>query len=718
MLPNPYLRQPVETDPSSLPLSPQAFGNSLLYQAINHTNERDGTAMIDIALRLGAQLNSHSCYECNALVMAVRSNKPWSISILMMRGAELPQPCVDGVNLLMEVCRDGHIEMAMALIDYAKMNVNAVDYSGKTSLHYAAIGGHDKVATLLLEYGAAPDAPACALSETEIQSIFGHGITLYGKVVTPLMIAVSLGHELLASSLLAVGANPNAGAYSPLIIAALRHHESLFDNLLASGATLGNCKGPDDTAGLIACIASRIPINFLSKLITQHDFSVDDGTVESPLGYAISSNDTDTIALLLASGAPVENHLQSDEPLTIWDLALNSNKFSSVASDMLTARIPRNIDSGDLHQMTGLLQELVKYCNNPARLASTGVFTSPLIPAKEDLMILNQVASQLKYSQCALEAAQLLSKYFPISENNLATQVPNYEIGSFTPKKYWLQRTAGKILEQKIQIAKVCTTLIGHYMHELQEATSLPFFLKCAIECPDDQSMHGFVKHRIIDTSGAPDSVARLVRNPWIIAAQWTKDWQVAQQSDEEASRFLLALAQNLMRKAIDEFDGNHTELIDRCLSVLREALPLESHPLSEFCANPVNWIMNLEKRSSLADPEDTLPHQIQIELGLPLASCTAIVLIWKRSLEKLRIAKSQSPDTLQPSLSHQMALDISAALMSEGGEKIVPPTSLLILQNWRTKVLSTRPASQAARKRPADSEASGAPPRKEARDS
>lgn len=716
MLPNPYPLQPYANHPAVAPMPQQSLGNSLLYHALTCGNESEGPAMIDVALKLGAQLNSPGCYDCNALVIAAQSNKPWAISILMQRGAEIPVAPSDGFDLLMGACRDGNLEMVAALTDMAKMDIHAFDCCGKTPLHHAALAGSDDVATFLLEHGAEADAVSVCLNGDEFERLFGHGMSLHGIEVTPLMIAVAAGNETLATTLLDAGADPNAGGCTPLIIAARRDHGALFDTLLAWGAHLNHCHGPHDSKGLAACIESRVPVGYLTKLLSQHDFSDDTGTVYSPLGYAIELNDIDTIALLLAANAPVEDHLQSDEPLTLWDLVLRGEKFSSLACDMLTARSPRIIDTDNPGRVIALLQELVKHCDNPARLASTGIFTSLLFGARENLTKLKQQSAGMTATQCALEAARILSGSFRARAHGTAAQVQQDESASVKTHQYWLQRTAQQIIEQKIRLPDACAKLIEHGIGELKKSTSLQFFLDCASDCPDDQTMAEFIKRRIADNSGAPYPVVRLVRNAWINAAKWTKDWQVAPQSHEDGNRFLLALAQNLISKGLDEFDADANGLVPQCLAALRDALAPESHPLGQFCANPVTWLQQLDNHHSLADPGPALPYRLQIELGLPRATCDAIASDWQRSLQAARTANQRTPEQLQAFLNQQVAASISDALSSDGGDKIIPPMAKAMLQNWRTAVLSTPPADQRTRKRPAKAEAPEAPPAKEAR--
>jgi hypothetical protein len=129
-----------------------------------------------------------------------------------------------------------------------------------------------------------------------------------------------------------------------------------------------------------------------------------------------------------------------------------------------------------------------------------------------------------------------------------------------------------------------------------------------------------------------------------------------------------------------------------------------------------VIWLRKFENRKNLDDPSEGLANDLQIELGLPLETCGAIVAVWRNAIRIARTARWNSPEELQSVLKHQVALGISEALLTGPGNQIVPASTTLVLQNWRSKVLSTRVVASPSRKRPAEAEAPGAPAHKEAR--
>lgn len=682
-----------------------------LSNAIKYANKKELPVLIDRAMAVGSALNHADCYDCNALVIAVRANRPQAISILMARGAQIPPVPADGVTLLMEACRDDNADMVLALVDVAKMDVNQRDTNEKSALHYAAIANSEEVCTILLRARADVNAETSKLTEREIISLFGNDHPVAGMNITPLMIAIGHSNEALTEILLAAGADPDLGAASPLIIAASNNDDAIFGCLIKEGADLKSCNYLNRWTGLAACVVARMPVEYLSKLITQHDFRHDRGTVQSPLGLAIEAKLDSVVALFMACRAPVDPHAESDEPITLWEHALPNGIFCTTASDLLTASRPARISVGDMLEFDRFMSELIDNCDKPFSLASEGVFTYLIVRASEPLRKLRERASQIHPSQLLLEANSIIAKSLPIIHVPQVADTNN----ATAPHEFWCKTMEERRGTQRTELFQATTIRISEFMGLLKESTTLEFFLETARDCPDDQSINGFIK-KCIQKSGAPDTIVRLIKNAWINAAKWTKDWQVAPDVDESANRFLLALAHNLMRKALDDFHEPHDPVVDTCLSALREALPLNSHTLSQFSSNPVIWLRKFENRKNLDDPSEGLAIDLQIELGLSLETCGAIVAVWRNAIRTARTARWNSSEELQSVLKHQVALGMSDALLTGPSNQIVPASTNLVLQNWRSKVLSTRVVAVPSRKRPAEAAAPGAPAYKKAK--
>lgn len=675
--------------------------------AICYANEKELPTLIDRAMQLGASLNRPDCYECNALVIAVRADRSCAVSSLMARGAAVPPAPADGIDLLMEACKNAQAGVASALVDIAKMEVDATDQRGRTALHHAILGGSAEIVTLLLEAGANPEALLTQLDGLEILDIFGHALPLSGKPITPLMIAVALGNQDMVTALLDAGANPSRGVHSPLLIAAFNRDPANFDALLAGGAKLLSCTEVSGLRGLTACIIARMPTEFLRKLVAQHNFATDVGSIFSPLGNAVAANATGTVALLMACGAPVEDHENSDEPLTIWDKALEPGKFASESANFLIARSPAHI-LNTVPEAERLFGWILANLDKPAKLASQGFFTSLVAPAIQALKAIAPTSTGSL--QPSFAVAFTLRAKLP----RLSPQPPNATDESLPPDERWRAKTARELHAQNDALFTASTTLIEHCLAEMAKATTLAFFLECHAECPEGVPMRDFIANRIIERSGVPDAVAKLIRNAWISAAQSAKDWQVAPRSIEAANRFLLTLARNLLRKGIEQPRITADPLVEQCLISLGQATPFGSQSLYQFCVDPVGWLRKFESRNTLQDPADDLAKAVQIELGLPTTTCTAIVAVWRQALRTARTARWTTPAELNRVLGAYVARNIGEALFDADSKAIISDVTTLMLQRWIAGAEGA--AAPASRKRPAEGEASGAPPNKEAR--
>lgn len=696
---------------------PADRANQRLARAIEYGNERESPAKIDEALELGASINGNGCYDCHPLVIAVRSNQPWAISSLMIRGADLPPTPADGVDLLMEACRNGHGEMVKALIHIAKFSVAYADASGKTALHHAVIAGETKIVDLLIKAGADVDAKVSGLEAGEIRTLFPYADLYPGEHVTALMIAAASGNAAMVDALLAAGADRKAGDCSALIIAARGAHHSVFEALRKDGASLAECKNSAGLEGLRACIYSRMPVSFLQTLIREHDFTDDgddgdeDNAMHSPLGIAVSLRNLPVIDLLMSAGAPVDNHAASREPSMLWHLALPEGMSHSLYADLLTARSPAVITADELDSVTTVLEKIVDRCHEPPAIACFGIFTSLLRTCAQPLRALAGHRALMHRRQCLMETAWILQRSLSAMRQARVAYVP-------APDKAWHNKMEQEKAEQLDALLEGSQRFIDHCMQQLTDATGLDFFLGCVRDCDEGDPIASFIKERLLASSGAPTTIIRLIRDAWINAARWTRKWTHSAVAERDANRILLALAHNLMRKGIDDF-GDRDTLMNACLDTLRQTLPTGSLALGKFCADPSAWLRKLENRHNLDDPDEALADRIQLELGLPIETCEAIVERWHDALRAARTRRWSTPVELHALLKRQLAESIPGALRLGQGEKFIPQSAMLMLQRARVDfrpVTPSPPPASPARKRAAEGDAPDAPPAKAAR--
>lgn len=690
-----------------------------LHRIIRFGNKYDLPKLIDEAISEGAQLNHSECYECNSLVVAVRANNFQAISPLLVRGAQLPVYDANKIDLLMEACRTGDLNTAIELVKVARISLKAQDATGKTALHYAVIGGSQELTLLLLSSGADPNAEAHHMTEFESTTIFGHGINFKDLAVTSLMIAARLGDDYLTHLLLDHGADANRGACSPLIIAAFSGKPAIFRRLLSAGATLNQCREYRGYAGLSACIVSRMPIQYLSQLVSNHDFSTYNGSVSSPLGLAVERKLYDAASLLLACGASIEDHETTDEPISIWQAALPNGCYGSPIADLLIAKNPLVIHTHVADNIANQFFWIVSKLHQPEVLASNGCFTSTLFASSEKIKSILSQRPDLTERQKSLIAAlifgQSLPETSPPAPLKSGQPVPNHVI--------WQHNTRQQIHLQREALRVASTKLLDHTKQKLTEATAFVFFKAQSDRCPRGASIGRFITQHLQEVLGIPNAIAQYIGDAWHNATRWSVDWQFASETNSD---YLENLAKNLIRKTVNETISDADDMTYFCKKTLEEAIPSASHPLHQFHLDPVAWLKKCENRTSLADPEPDLAYRCQVALGLPLASCEAIVKVWQRAISVARHAQWHTPAQMQRILNQQFAQGITAALADEHTQRFVSDIDDLMLQMWLSNVQRVQTAeamvadaisaSSGGRKRPATREAPDAPPTKEPR--
>ena len=709
--------EPIQApSPNTITAPHPSASDQKLHRIIRFGNKHDLPKLIDEAISEGARLNHPECYECNSLVVAVRANNFQAISPLLVRGAQFPVHDATNIDLLMEACRTGDVNTAIELVKVAKMNVNVQDATGKTALHYAVIGGSQELTLLLLSSGASPNTEAHQMTEFESTTIFGPGINFKDLAVTPLMIAARLGDDYLTHLLLSHGADANRGACSPLIIAAFSGKPDIFRRLLSAGATLDQCREYRGYAGLSACIVSPMPIQYLSQLVSHHDFSTYNGSLSSPLGLAVERKLYDAVSLLLACGASIEDHETTDEPISIWQAALANGCYGSPMADLLIAKHPLVIHTHTAESIANQFYWIVSKLDQPEVLASNGCFTSILFASSEKIKSIFSERSDLTERQKSLIAAlifgQSLPETSPPAPLKSGQPVPNHVI--------WQHNTRRQIHLQREALKLASTTLVDHTMQKLAETVSATFFQDLATRFPENTAIGKFINQHLQEALGIPAVIAKRIGDAWHKAVIWSAGWQT---TPEKKDQILESLARNLLRKAADEPLMDADTLIFSCKTALDAALPLASQPLHQFHCNPVAWLYKLENRTSLADPDPDLAYRCQIELGLPFATCDAIAKAWQQSIQSTREAPWQRLPQLLEILNREFAHRITDVLADEHAQEIISDIDHLMLQTWIRKIQSPKPVQPTAaelppgaigRKRPAEQEAPDAPPSKE----
>lgn len=685
---------------------PATAAERALVEAICNAREHDLLAQISRAIAMGACLNDPDHYYRNALVVAARNNRVDAIWPLVMRGADAPPYPPGGVDLLMEACRHGQIPLAKALVELVGITADYEDDQGRSALHHAALSGSVDMVRQVIAFGADLDGAAMTIEEGEVRRIFGYAHPLVGKAVTPLMIAIAIGSEAMALELLNAGADPNAGGCAPLILAACHDRRLVFSQLLQHGAKLSSCVYGPDTVGLDACIYARMPVAYLGQLIDTHDFTKDDGSVRSPLGSAVSIRAIDTVALLLAYGAPVSQHHADSRLFTLWEQALPPNQMSSEVLDLLTARSPVVIQAGDINAAERLFGLISRTIDAPESLASLGIFTSLLCTSARGLkQMVNQ--SYLTERQRMLEVAWILSRMLP----RLPPPTAVVNEAQLLPHEQWLHRTSMKRYQQCAQLRETADAVILECIKQL-EANIKPHFIPLGGNgWPAEMPPSLFVASQLATQAGLPDAIITLITHVRKTAGELASQWAAGIQDRDARLRFQTTLIRNLLQKALEENEIEHTPLDDFFLGMIQSAIPINTHPLSQFCCDPVAWLLPFAVRHNHFASVTVAAYELQMELGLPGTACDAIIQIWKAHAGAPQTAH-QVPDRLK----RELAIGLPKILFTNSIKHVLAQSSQAKLLSWRAQTLSTQSSASFYQQHATEPESPEGPPRKKPR--
>lgn len=194
---------------------------------------------------------------------------------------------------------------------------------GYTSLHFAALNGHAKLAEFLISrgadlepknnYGRTPLALAvCGGHKEMVQLLLAAGADFNTKDIwykKLLHHAAFYGHSDLADFLISKGAKiestSNLG-YTPLYLASLEGHAQMVELLIAKGADVNTTRGQMKKTPLYLA-AERGHYEVAKTLIAAGaNVEIEDMSKRTPLAVAVTSWRKDIAELLIANGASVD----------------------------------------------------------------------------------------------------------------------------------------------------------------------------------------------------------------------------------------------------------------------------------------------------------------------------------------------------------------------------------------------------------------------------
>lgn len=663
--------------PQHIP-QPQPALQQQLNNAIVYSNEYEMGMLVDRALSAGARFNIRGEYATHPMVLAVRANKPCAIAVLMARGVTLPDVPQEGTDLLMEACKAGYDEMSRVLLSVAGMEVEETNALGLMPLHFAILSGAPGTVQVILETDANVNAVIKAGSLDEYLDTFQEDQNfLPDDRVTPLMLAAALGNDAIVQQLLRAGADANLGIRSPLVIAVRKGHAATVKAFLDGGIDPNECYDESDYKGLQALIFPDATIECLRLLMPHVQLQEDDDGTYSPLRDALEQRLPSVVSLLLGSYGTSEDfsHKLND----CWTLIDMEEARSDELLELMTTAVARCKLVEEQEAFPELLDQIIEYCTDGEKIACLGIFPSLLEPVIEKLREVKEDNS-LNMVQSQLRTAFVLT--------HLEPELPRptrSSIEPLPPDLVWKEKTDRTRYVQSQQLRSASSALIERATAQLRHAINIDFFLKHrqAQEANMDM-LYRIIESDLIDETGASTSLARLINNAWIQAAQYGVQWNVAPDSDKDANRFLLHTSRNLLRLQLEKFHSG-LEIDNHYVEVLKKALSESSIPLRQFCTDPATWLRTLEHRNHLRPVAAAeLAIRLQIELGLSLYTARSIADAWHLAIEASRYGGGWATTAqLHQTIERSLAGTISEVMESDEVHTIVPASDRTMITAW-----------------------------------
>ena len=245
--------------------------------------------IVTLLLDHGADIKARTHSDACVLSGASSCGTPEIVKLLLKAGAPVNLTNELGVTCLMLAALRGDAAICKILID-AKADVKAADNSGRTALMRAMFLGDKKTVELLLTSGA-------DLNRTDKS----------GK--TPLMFAAEGWNPDIIDLLIARGAKPSTlagGGETALYYATASGNRHALDRLVKHGADI-TATSPVGASLLHVAVASEYT-DMARYLMGKPHLSIKAKTLSggTPLHFAASSKNPETVRMLLDAGAAVD----------------------------------------------------------------------------------------------------------------------------------------------------------------------------------------------------------------------------------------------------------------------------------------------------------------------------------------------------------------------------------------------------------------------------
>jgi len=293
--------------------APQADGATALHWAAY----RDDKTMMDLLLRAGANPKVANREGSTPLWLASTNGDAAIVSGLLTAGADPNEKLPDGRTPLMEASRAGSVDAIRTLLDHGA-NINAREtLRGTTALMWAADEGHAAAIQLLIQRGADIKAqsdlvergrgPALGKSGDPRKQVAAQGAALAAGQAAPDLAALrAVGDGTTAPPLPAAqGRGGNAGRGGGGRGAGGRGGGGRGGggNAAAAGDAATGDQAADD-AGAVDATAVAAGV-FGAGGGGRGQQAAKDGGALTPLVYAVRSGDLESVQVLLAAGADI-----------------------------------------------------------------------------------------------------------------------------------------------------------------------------------------------------------------------------------------------------------------------------------------------------------------------------------------------------------------------------------------------------------------------------
>ncbi|MCU1336750.1 MAG: hypothetical protein JWO19_2331 [Bryobacterales bacterium] len=267
--------------------APQADGATGLHWAVFRSDKE----MVDLLIRAGANAKAANREGATPLWLASVNGDAAIIAALIDAGADPNEHLPLGRTPLMEASRTGKVDAMKVLLDHGA-EVNAREtLRGTTPLMWAADEGHAPAIQLLIQRGADIKAVSNLVER-------GRGPAL-GKSNDPRKQVAAQGAALAAGQ-----ASPDLGALRTVGTAGAAAARGGRGGR-GAGAAGGRGAAPAAAAGADQGVDQNDDAAVAAFGFGRGQAPVKDGGALTPLVYAVRANDLDSVKVLLAAGADV-----------------------------------------------------------------------------------------------------------------------------------------------------------------------------------------------------------------------------------------------------------------------------------------------------------------------------------------------------------------------------------------------------------------------------